>query len=99
MALAIIKQRRATRIVRFDMQKAMTASRSGQYRWHPQLIVMLRMILKEKGTSTFTPYSLPSSSQLNIREAISKFWLDCEQADIHLVKFEGILFSAVAAGY
>src|SRR5882724_7620159 len=60
---------------------------------------MLQMILKEKGTSTFTPYSLPSSSQLNIREAISKFWLDCEQADIHLVKFEGILFSVVRASY
>ena len=39
------------------------------------------------------------SSATARREAISKVWSDCEQADIHLVKFEDILFSAVRASY
>src|SRR5256886_1624570 len=47
----------------------------------------------------FSISAFASQLQAQHPRSDSTVWSDCEQTDIHLVKFEGILFSAVAAGY
>ena len=47
----------------------------------------------------FSIAAFASQLQAQHPRSNSTVWSDYEQADIHLVKFEGILFSAVAAGY